>query len=272
MSILTDFHIHSDFSGDSDAPMESMIEEGIRIGLKTMCFTEHFDLDYPYEEIDFSLDLVRYQKTFLTLKDQYRDRIELLFGIELGLQPHLSDVLRQTINACPFDFVIGSTHLVDHMDPYYPEYFQTFSDREGFRRYFEEVLKNLEAFSDIDTLGHLDYIVRYSPNKNQNYHWHDHQDLIDAILRFLIDRGISLEVNTAGLKYGLGHPNPTPEILKRYRELGGEHITIGSDGHCPAHLAYDFSVLPKLLSECGFSHYTIYRNRKPYQESLLSTL
>lgn len=271
MPIFADLHIHSDFSGDSDASMESMIQEGIRLGLKTMCFTEHLDPDYPYEEIDFSLDIPRYQERLSALRDQYRSRMELLFGIELGLQPHLSSALREVVDAYPFDFVIGSTHLVDHMDPYYPEYFENCSDTEGFRRYFEEVLRNIKSFSHVDTLGHLDYIVRYSPNKNQNYCWKDYQDLIDEILLFLIHSDISLEVNTAGLKYGLGHPNPTPEILKRYRELGGESITIGSDAHCPAHLAYQFCVLPNLLTECGFSHYTIYRNRKPYQESLFST-
>lgn len=270
MSILTDFHIHSDFSGDSDTPMESMILEGIRLGLKTMCFTEHLDLDYPYGEVDFSLDIPRYHTKLLSLRDVYRGRIELLFGIELGIQPHLNDQLCEVVSSFPFDFVIGSTHLVDRLDPYYPEYFRDRSDREGFRRYFENVLQNITSFSQFDTLGHLDYIVRYSPNLNQYYDWKDYMDLIDPILRFLIHSRISLEVNTAGLKYGLGHPNPAPEILKRYRDLGGELITIGSDAHCPAHLAHQFSVLPELLRECGFQYYTIYRNRQPYQESLLS--
>ena len=200
--------------------MESMILEGIRLGLKTMCFTEHLDLDYPYDEIDFSLDVPAYRQKLLDLRQKYRGKIEVLFGIELGLQPHLAPALRRVTDAHDFDFVIGSTHLVDRMDPYYPEYFRRCGDREGFRRYFEEVLKNLEAFSDFDALGHLDYIVRYSPGKTEHYRWQDYQDLIDPILLFLIRSGISLEVNTAGLKYGLGQTNPAPAILKRYRELG----------------------------------------------------
>ena len=106
----------------------------------------------------------------------------------------------------------------------------------------------------------------------QNYQWTDYRDLIDPILSFLIQSDLALEVNTAGLKYGLGQPNPAPEILKRYYQLGGRKITIGSDAHCPAHLAYDFSTLPVLLNACGFHQYTVYRNRQPYQENFVSTL
>ena len=270
MSILADFHIHSSFSGDSHTPMESMIQEGIRLGLKTMCFTEHLDLDFPYKDVDFSLDIPTYRSTLLSLRERYQDTVELLFGIELGLQPHLSQPLQEILEAYPFDFVIGSTHLIHRFDPYYPEYFQQYSDSEGFRIYFEEVLKNLRSTPRCDTLGHLDYIVRYSPNKSQNYRWEDYQDIIDEILLFLINSGISLEVNTAGLKYGLKQPNPTLAILDRYRKLGGQSITIGSDAHVPAHLAYQFSELKQMLTECGFSHYTIYRNRQPFSVSLSS--
>ena len=272
MTIQTDFHIHSDFSADSHSSMESMIQEGIRLGLKTMCFTEHLDLDFPYEDISFDLDIPGYRQTFETLREKYQSQIELLFGIELGLQPHLSAQLQEVLTYAPFDFVIGSTHLVNRTDPYYPEYFKDRSDHEAFRQYFEEVLKNIKSFPHFDTLGHLDYIVRYSPNKSKNYQWTDYRDLIDPILSFLIQSDLALEVNTAGLKYGLGQPNPAPEILKRYYQLGGTKITIGSDAHCPAHLAYDFSTLPVLLNACGFHQYTVYRNRQPYQENFVSTL
>ena len=266
------FYYRHDFSGDSHSSMESMIKEGIRLGLKTMCFTEHLDLDFPYEDIDFSLDIPKYHQTFETMREAYHSQIELLFGIELGLQPHLSEQLLEVLDKVPFDFVIGSTHLVNRTDPYYPEYFKNRSDYEAFRQYFEEVLKNIQSFPHFDTLGHLDYIVRYSPNKDENYNWTDYLDLIDPILLFLIKENISLEVNTAGLKYGLTQPNPTSGILKRYRQLGGKNITIGSDAHCPAHLAYGFSALPKILNECGFHHYNLYRNRQPYQENFISTI
>ena len=83
-------------------------------------------------------------------------------------------------------------------------------------------------------------MVRYGPAKNKNYSYQAYREILDEILKVLIEKGIGLECNTAGFKYGLGHPNPTEEILLRYHELGGEILTLGSDGHAPKHLAYDF--------------------------------
>ena len=93
-------------------------------------------------------------------------------------------------------------------------------------------------------------------------------DIIDEILRILIQSGRGIEINTAGLKYGLGHPNPHERILKRYRELGGELLSVGSDAHRPEHLAYEFDKVPELLLSCGFRYYTEYRQRKPEQITL----
>ena len=88
-------------------------------------------------------------------------------------------------------------------------------------------------------------------------------ELFDEIFRTAIEKGIGIEINTSGLKYGLGFAHPHPELLKRYRELGGELLTIGSDAHQPEHIAYDFQTLPPLLKACGFSYYTLFRDRKP---------
>ena len=116
---------------------------------------------------------------------------------------------------------------------------------------------------DFDVYGHIDYVVRYGPNKNQFYSYKKFSDIIDEILKKIISTGHGIEINTAGFKYRLGHPNPTEDIIKRYHELGGEIITIGSDGHKPEHLAYDFNKIPALLNSCGFDYYTVFEGRKP---------
>ena len=87
--------------------------------------------------------------------------------------------------------------------------------------------------------------------------------MIDEILRELICRGIALEVNSGGLKYGLGFPNPHPDVLKRYRELGGELVTVGSDAHRPEHVGYGFSQVREILLDCGFQYFAEFSRRKP---------
>ena len=106
-------------------------------------------------------------------------------------------------------------------------------------------------------------MVRYGPEKNKNYSYDKYKDVIDEILRQLIAHGKGIELNMAGFKYGLGHPNPTEEILHRYRELGGEIITIGADAHTPDKIGYAFDKAADVLRECGFSYYAVFKNRRP---------
>ena len=99
--------------------------------------------------------------------------------------------------------------------------------------------------------------------KRENYSILDYKDIIDEILMLLIQNGKGIECNTAGFKYGLGVPNPENYVLKRYHELGGEILTIGSDGHKPEHTAYAFDKVPALLESCGIRYYTVFHDRKP---------
>ena len=259
----SDFHMHSSFSGDSDTPMLDMIEHAIALGLETICFTEHYDEDYPEGEDDFSLDTSAYYTTLCILKEQYASKINIRFGVELGIQPHLGALYTKYVQSWPFDFVIASQHVLDHADPYYPSFWNGKKPSDVICSYFEETLKNLQLMKEYDTLAHLDYIVRYAGPGHTSYHYDEYADVIDPILRYLIEQGKCLEINTAGFKYELEHPNPCEEVLKRYRELGGELITIGSDGHKPKHLAYDFNRLQSLLTDIGFQYYCIFQNRKP---------
>ena len=263
--ILWDCHMHSSFSADSDTSMEDMIREAICRGLTGICFTEHLDPDYPPtpdNEI-FELDLDGYRKTLFRLREKYQKELQIHFGIELGLQPHLHDYFHELLATMPFDFVIGSSHVVHGYDPYYKEYFKGREESACYREYFESILENIESYHDFDVYGHLDYVVRYGPTSNENYDWREYQDVIDEILRKLISLGKGIELNTGGFKYGLGHPNPTEEIIRRYRELGGEIITIGADAHKPEHVAFDFAKVPSILKDAGFDYFTVFRERKP---------
>lgn len=264
----SDLHIHTFFSGDSETPMEAMIQEGIRKELHTMCFTEHLDLDYPPIDVDFNLDLDAYHNLFLQYKEKYASEIELLFGMEFGMQPHLSRKCQELADAYPFDMIIASQHLLAGQDPYYPEVWEGKDAFTMICSYYKEMLNNLKHMTAYDTLGHLDYIVRYSGSEKDSYTYKKYADYIDPILLHLIQNGKALEVNTAGLKYGMGQPNPNCDTLLRYQELGGELITVGSDGHVPEHLAYNFPIISDFLKNIGFKYHFIYRQRNAEAQKL----
>ncbi|MBQ7776795.1 MAG: histidinol-phosphatase HisJ family protein [Lachnospiraceae bacterium] len=265
MPITADFHMHSSFSGDSDAPMEAMIQKGIELGLTHMCFTEHNDFDFPVceetPEGTFELNVDAYLYDLLKYREKYKDKINILFGIELGLQPQ---VMRQNsilAKSYDFDFIIGSSHICNKKDPYYPPFYEGRSEEEAYREYFESILENIKKFSNFDVYGHLDYVVRYGPNKDANYSYAKYRDILDLVLELLIDKGKGLEINTGGVKSGLKELHPCTDILKRYRELGGEIITIGSDAHSPEVLTAHFDRATDVLKECGFKYYTIFEKR-----------
>jgi histidinol-phosphatase (PHP family) len=270
-SPLFDCHLHSSFSADSETPARMQVERAIALGLDGLCFTEHLDPDYPpEEELDFTIDFAAYFAEMTALQQEYVGRIRIGIGMEFGIQPHLGDALKELTDCYPFDFVIASQHILNGHDPYYPSYFAGRSEQECYAEFLTaqyETLKKM-PLSGFDTLGHMDYIVRYGPNRNRDYSYEAYADCIDPILRYLIDHGKCLEVNTGGLKYGLGEPNPCTGVLRRYRELGGEAITIGSDAHEPQHLAYDFDRASALLRALGFKWYTVFEQRRARQLKL----
>jgi len=255
--------MHSQYSGDSDATQDSMVNAAIEKGLAGICFTDHLDIDYPDEPDLFLLDLPNYTASVLAQTEQYQNRIDVCLGIELGLQPHLAALHEDILSQYPFDFVIGSSHVVHGFDPYYPKFYEGRAEEACYREYFESILENIRAFDGFDVYGHIDYVVRYGPNRNERYSYAQYCDVIDEILKLLIERGKGIEINTGGFKYGLGHPNPTEEIITRYHELGGEIITIGADAHTPEHVAYDFEKVPEILKKAGFRYFTVYKERKP---------
>ncbi|HHV09120.1 MAG TPA: histidinol-phosphatase HisJ family protein [Clostridiales bacterium] len=277
--LLADYHVHSDFSSDSTAPAQQMVEQAVKLGLEKLCITDHMDYDYPQESgYSFVFDPDKYMDKLEELKRLYHKKIELKIGIELGLQPCLAARNADLTRQYPFDFIIGSSHLVDRMDPYTAGYWENRTVFDGIHRYFESVIENCKAYQGFHIYGHLDYIIRYvpkekvgqktSPTSKYDYSYLDYSDLLDEVLRTIISYGKGIEINTAGLKYGLGYPHPKPEILKRYRELGGELITIGSDAHKPEHLCYDFHLIPELLKSLGYKYYATFAEGKPSFEKL----
>ncbi|NLL76945.1 MAG: histidinol-phosphatase HisJ family protein [Clostridiales bacterium] len=267
MVVLSDYHLHSSFSGDSGTPMESMIKKAISLGLKSMCFTEHMDIDYVYVKKEdtgmFELNTDFYLLDLINFKEKYKEKIDIYFGVELGLQPHISREMSKYVKEHDFDFIIGSSHLCNKKDPYFPYFYEDRPEEEAYREYFYSILDNLKAFQNFDVYGHLDYVVRYGPNRDKNYSYEKYKDVLDSILSKLIDMEKGIEINTGGVSYGLKDLNPCIGIIRRYKELGGEIITIGSDAHTPDRICKDFTRAADILKECGYKYYTVFAKRMP---------
>ena len=271
--MYADFHMHTSFSTDSETSPREQIERAIALGMQELCITDHHDYGADFGDFwdsDFTLDLPAYLEYMQKLRAEYSGRIRLRIGIELGLQCRIKDYLAdfEEKYGRQVDFIIGSSHLIDGGDPYFPQFFEGREERAVYRCYFESCLERARRLDCFDVYGHVDYVVRYGPNKNKYYRYADYADVLDELLKTLIQKGKGLECNTGGFKYGLGQPNPCGELLKRYRELGGEILTIGSDAHTPEFVGYEFPRLRELLIGCGFRYYTTFAERKPVFHAL----
>ncbi len=280
--ILADQHTHCNFSTDSDSTPESMIRGAIQKGLTHLCLTDHMDLDYPgttKEKPLFEFDPEAYFKTLLPLKEKYStpmlpetplDKVPffLAIGIELGLRPGRPDLnkrMHELLAQHPFDFVLGSIHLLDNDDPYYEAYWKNRSKKDILTKYFNDMYTSLMEYDNFDSLGHLDYLIRYIPAEcgDKDYLYHDYKEIMVEILRFLIQKDKALEINTAGLVKGLSCFHPKLDVLKQYRDLGGKLLTIGSDAHTPEMVATEFSKSEELLKASGFEGYYVFKKRSP---------
>lgn len=266
--ILTDMHVHSIFSSDSSESPENIIQTCIKKGFHYIYFTDHHDTDFPVNpkepEMNFQLDFEKYTNTILSLREKYANKIEIFLGVEQGICPEIASKIEGYAKLYPFDFIIGSSHLtgLSNGDPYYPSYYEGKSNIEAYRQYFESEVKNVQLTDGFDIYGHLDYALRYCPDKSFTYHFDDYRDIFEVLLKELIERGKGIEINTAGItKMGMAHPHI--EALRMYKKMGGEIITVGSDAHIAENIGFGFDEAEKLLLETGFKYYTIFKNRKP---------
>ena len=262
--IIADQHMHSVNSPDGRCTIAEMAESAVKKGLKHICLTEHMDMDFPRGiELWPELDARRYREEFLQVQEQFEGRLSMAWGVEYGMQPHLLDRAKEFLNGYPFDFVIGSGHVTNGQLPTALEFYRDRPLQDALWEYFEDLARNLKLFDDYDVCGHIDYVVRYCPGQDRDYHYADYAGIMEPLLRTLVEKGKGLEVNSGGLRYGLREPNPCGAILRKYKELGGEIVTIGSDAHRAGDIALKFDAARELLLDCGFTRYCVFRERKP---------
>lgn len=259
--MLADLHLHTFFSSDSETNPEDVILKAIELKLPYICFTDHNDFDY--EDNTFLLDYESYYDHMMDLKVKYKEQLNILIGVEQGLDKSKTDKINPFLLKKPYDFVIGSSHLINGFDPYYPSFFEGRTTTEAICEYFESILDNLEVFDNFDVYGHIDYVIRYPIVPDAEYCYKKYEKYLEPILKTIISKGKGIELNTGGFRTRINDSNPSLEILKKYKEFGGEIITVGSDAHKICDIAGNFNIAKKYLLEAGFDYMNVFINRMP---------
>ncbi|MFP4496982.1 MAG: histidinol-phosphatase HisJ family protein [Vulcanimicrobiota bacterium] len=261
MACRVDYHCHSSFSHDSETPMEDMVKQGIKLGIEEICFTEHKDLAPDYEWTGY-YDDKKYSDTLNVLKRNYGIKIKIQKGVEVDFQSRTQKQFEKFLLDFDFDFVIASVHAVNGI--FIREgFFELVSPKEAFDIYFREV-ESLSRLKNFSVLGHLDYIKRFNEVYYEE-HLVQFMGTIENSLKNLIANKCGLELNLSGFRHGLNQPYPHKEILKMYRKLGGELISIGSDSHKPGQLGKHYEKGIEILKECGFDSFYTWEKKYPWK-------
>ena len=259
----SDYHIHSRFSGDSREDLDEILKKAISLGLKEIAITDHLEKDMIDIGPEWDIDLNEYSKEILRLKEKYKNEINLKLGLEVGVQPHTLDYFEKELKKYPLDFVIASSHGIDRYDLSFGILQEGRTRDEMQDLYFRTVYENVKNYNKFNVYGHLDFITRYGGPKYRGMNIGNHIEIIEKILKEIISKGKGIEINTSGYRYGENRVYPDFEILKRYFELGGEVITIGSDSHRKDDITKDFKIAYEILERLGVKYISSFEKMEP---------
>lgn len=225
---MFDFHLHSNVSFDSTEEAVEIVRAAEMLNLEEICFTDHYDYN---SEKNKHHDLFTIEKYNAAYGNLVSDKIKIRRGIEAGLTAWNQAEINEFLSEGDFDFVIGSIHYVGGFDPYYKEFWDDMTFKDAIDKYMEQTLKCVKTHDNFDVLGHLTYVCKsaYNPTKS-GISYNEISEFTDQIFRILIQKGKGIEINTSGVDR-IGDYLPTIDFVKRFRELGGEIITVGSDSH-----------------------------------------
>ena len=259
---LADCHTHSLCSPDSNAPMLQMAQKAYEYGLHTLCLTDHCDLLSLEGERTLDYDWPPVHRERKGMLDAFGARLDLPMGLEFGMGHLFPEASEKILGEPGLDFVIGSCHNLDEAAggrDFYLLPYDTLEDcYRALDNYFQSMLA-MAASPCYDVVGHVIYPLRYMNGPYDTPSLDRYRDQIREILRLAIQSGRGIEINTwKGQTLREWIP-----ILRDYRELGGEILTVGSDAHAPEPLGRGIREAYGLMADCGFRYVAVYHARKP---------
>ncbi len=267
--MLVDYHVHTEFSDDSIYNMEDVVKDAIKIGINEICFTDHVDYGIKYDwdcshsipyrngEPFANVNYTKYISKITQMQQKYHTQIAIKIGLEFGVQMHTIPQYQKLFQNYNFDFIILSIHQVEDKEFWTQDFQKGKTQKQYNERYYEEMFNVVKNYKNYSVLGHMDLITRY--DEAGIYPFEKIKPIIEEILKIVIADGKGIELNTSYHRYHLKDTTPCIEILKLYRELGGNIITLGSDSHKPEHLGAYMQEAKTILKALGFKHFCTYQ-------------
>lgn len=266
--IICDLHIHSNNSFDAKSTVDEICKTAVERGLYAVAVTDHCEAPYikcgeNCEFGSFDRQIPQSINDTLIAKEKYRSKLKVLCGIELGEPVHDTACTKQALAYGDFDFTLASVHNLKGMEDFFYLDFSKLDIDKILNMYFDELIETA-SFKHFDSLAHLTYPLRYIKTTIGSVpSLEPYQNKIDEVYKILIKNNKALEINVSGFFKGLGTSLPDENQIKRFKELGGQYVTIGTDAHECGFVGKGIETGIALAKKCGFKYYTIFENHTP---------
>ena len=256
---MFDYHMHSIVSFDGHNTGLELAQAARDRGLKEICFTDHVDFVPQAAVQTMVFDVKRYSQEYDSLEVP---GLKIRQGMEFGLTDGNQSLLLQRLSQRHYDFVLGSVHFVDGVDVYFKEYWQDKIPAQAQSRFLEQTLAMVSAHQDFDVLAHMTFLMKSPFNPvRAPLSFEAHREIMEEILKVLVRKGKGLEMNTSGVDRSVGFL-PTVDVFRRFKELGGEIVTVGSDAHRTDRVGQYCTQAAEMLSEI-FGCVCTFQDREP---------
>ena len=246
---MLDYHVHTARSIDCHTPIEASCEAAIARGVTEIAFTDHVDFEPADEGYGF-YDYAGFMEDVDRARARFGDRLTILAGAEIDFNTRTASEVAAFRGSHDFDFVIGSVHYGENGEIIFPRFFAGRTLDDVFLPYYENIQAAAES-GLFDTIGHLDLPQRYAPPESGPYEPLRYEAQVRPIFRAIIDRGISFEINTSGLRQAPKSTMPGLDLVRIFAAMGGQTVTIGSDSHVPGTIGAGFETALAMLAEAG---------------------
>ena len=256
-----DAHLHTDLSPDSAVPLELYCAQAAERGVREIAITDHLDFmpgapAYQYTSYKRRETMVR------DAAERWAGKVTVRFGVELTYESRYEDEVREHLRTHSYDYSIGSVHAMSD-GPYARDRIASFmagkSIAEAVAPYFAEVERAIRS-GLFDTLGHMDMCKRWLNPWFKAAEYAAIPEAYEPLLVALVDSGTALEVNASGLRHPTGETYPGPWVVRRFRELGGERVTTGSDSHLPQCFGFGLEEACEIVAAAGFDRLSLQRS------------
>ena len=257
---IFDTHTHSINSFDGHHSCKQLCEGIIKNGGIGIAITDHCDIDgtkdgcWAFEDKQFA-EVIEAKKEF--------PQIKVYNGVELGQALFEKELSEAFLSKYDFDFVLGSVHNLKNMEDFYFLDYKQYDIYSLLQQYFNSLL-DLAKWNKTDSLAHLTYPLRYIVAREKiDVDMSKFNDIIEEIFSVIIANNKAIELNVSGLSMDMNDTLPNKAYIKKFHDMGGKYVTVGSDSHYFDKVCNNIDKGYDILKECGFEHFTVFEKREP---------